>query len=133
MLSAHAHTDRESVSVSMSTSISVSMFCFSMNPNFCVYSTVRPIVNFLNLNISDHISIHEQYYTDLTTENESSALGQEVDANCVTSHDVIGPKWLPEKVHLQKYVSHSIFEIYLVKSLNYMPVYYIIWRNFCAS
>ena len=89
-------------------------------------------MNFLNLHISDHISIHEQYYTDLTTENESSALGQEVYAWHMMSYDVTGTKWLPGKGHPEKYVSHRIFEIYLVKSSNYMPVYYIIWRNFCA-
>ena len=71
-------------------------------------------MNFLKLHISDHISIHEQYYTDLTTENEGSALGQEVYAWHMTSYDVTGTKWLPGKGTLEKYVSHRIFEIYLV-------------------
>ena len=89
-------------------------------------------MNFLDLHISDDITILEQYYTDLTTENESSPLGQKVNAKYMMSDDITGQKWPPGKVHLQTYVSHSIFEIYLLRRLNYMPVYYIIWRNFYA-
>ena len=66
----------------------------------------------------------------MTTESESSELGQESNGCDVTSYDIILTRWLPEERHLRKYVRHRTFEQILVKISNLICEFLLVKKRY---